>query len=172
MHQSNMVTALVLHLPAGEMPAIFPSIQRTTSFLGKDGEFASQLLAPVETFLRLTALAVAFAAFLASLAAICRADVTHVAVAANFTEPAKEIAARFKEKTGHEAVLIFGASGAFYTQITHGAPFEVFLSADTERPRMAIDNGYRRVGQLVHLCDRQARTVESRRRRDEWRGGP
>jgi molybdate transport system substrate-binding protein len=92
--------------------------------------------------LRLAALATAFAAFLSSLAGPARADVTHVAVAANFTEPAKEIATLFKQKTGHEAVLIFGASGAFYTQITHGAPFEVFLSADTERPKMAIDNGY------------------------------
>jgi len=45
-------------------------------------------------------------------------------------------------ETGHEAVLIFGASGAFYTQITHSAPFEVFLSADSERPKMAVDNGY------------------------------
>ena len=71
-----------------------------------------------------------------------QADVTHVAVAANFTEPAKEIAALFKQKTGHEAVLIFGASGAFYTQITHSAPFEVFLSADAERPKMAVDNGF------------------------------
>ena len=90
--------------------------------------------------MKLTALAAALA-FLTSLAAPAVADVTHVAVAANFTEPAKEIAALFKQKTGHEAVLIFGASGAFYTQITHGAPFEVFLSADAERPKMAVDNG-------------------------------
>ena len=82
--------------------------------------------------MKLTALAAALAAFLISLAP-AQADVTHVAVAANFTEPAKEIAALFKQKTGHEAVLIFGASGAFFTQITHGAPFEVFLSADTEQ---------------------------------------
>jgi molybdate transport system substrate-binding protein len=91
---------------------------------------------------KLTALAAALAAFLISLAAPAQADVTHVAVAANFTEPAKEIAALFKQKTGHEAVLVFGASGAFYTQITHSAPFEVFLSADAERPRLAIDNGF------------------------------
>jgi molybdate transport system substrate-binding protein len=90
---------------------------------------------------RLTALA-ALVGFLTSLAAPVHADMTHVAVAANFTEPAKEIAALFKQKTGHEAVLIFGASGAFYTQITHSAPFEVFLSADAERPKMAIDNGF------------------------------
>jgi molybdate transport system substrate-binding protein len=85
---------------------------------------------------------VAFAALLTSLAAPVEAGQTHVAVAANFTEPAKEIAALFKEKTGHEAILIFGASGAFFTQITHEAPFEVFLSADAERPKMAIDGGY------------------------------
>ncbi len=53
--------------------------------------------------MKLTALAVAFVAFLSSLAASADADVTHVAVAANFTEPAKEIAALFKQKTGHEA---------------------------------------------------------------------
>jgi molybdate transport system substrate-binding protein len=65
-----------------------------------------------------------------------------VAVAANFNEPAGELAELFKKKTGHKAILITGASGAFYTQITHGVPFEVFLSADEERPRSAIENGF------------------------------
>jgi molybdate transport system substrate-binding protein len=92
--------------------------------------------------LKLTALATALFAIRASLAAPAEAGVTHVAVAANFTEPAKEIAALFKQKTGHEAVLIFGASGAFFTQITHGAPFEVFLSADEERPKAAVEQGF------------------------------
>jgi molybdate transport system substrate-binding protein len=67
---------------------------------------------------------------------------TQVAVAANFTEPAKEIAALFKQKTGHEAILSFGASGAFLTQITQDAPFQVFLSADQERPRAAVEEGF------------------------------
>ena len=65
-----------------------------------------------------------------------------MAVAANFGEPAREIAALFKQKTGNEAILITGASGAFYTQISHGAPFDVFLSADEERPRLAVENGF------------------------------
>ncbi|MDP9095631.1 MAG: molybdate ABC transporter substrate-binding protein, partial [Pseudomonadota bacterium] len=67
---------------------------------------------------------------------------TTVAVAANFTDAAKEIAAAYKAKTGNEAVLSFGASGQFYTQIAQGAPFEVFLSADDERPRKAVDEGF------------------------------
>ena len=94
--------------------------------------------------MKLTALATALAAFLTSLAAQAQADVTHVAVAANFTEPAKEIAAVFKQKTGHEAVLSFGATGALFTQITHGAPFEVFLAADDRRPKAAVDGGFAR----------------------------
>jgi molybdate transport system substrate-binding protein len=64
-----------------------------------------------------------------------------VAVAANFTEPAKEIAARFKARTGHDASLSFGSSGQFYAQIANGAPFEVFLSADRERPEKAEADG-------------------------------
>jgi molybdate transport system substrate-binding protein len=65
---------------------------------------------------------------------------TNVAVAANFTEAAREIAVAFKAKTGHEAVLSFGASGQFYTQITQGAPFQVFLSADDARPKKLTDD--------------------------------
>ena len=64
------------------------------------------------------------------------------AVAANFTEPAKEIGALFTEKTGHSVTYAFGPSGQFYTQITQGAPFEVFLSADAARPKKAIEEGY------------------------------
>jgi len=92
--------------------------------------------------MRLRSIAAVFGLLWLSFAGSAEADKTHVAVAANFTEPAREIAARFREKTGHEAVLIFGASGAFFTQITHDAPFEVFLSADEERPRLAVEKGF------------------------------
>ena len=65
-----------------------------------------------------------------------------VAVAANFTEPAKEIAAAFETKTHNHVALSFGASGQFYAQISHGAPFEVFLSADADRPAQAEKEGF------------------------------
>ncbi|MFC5066665.1 molybdate ABC transporter substrate-binding protein [Flaviflagellibacter deserti] len=67
---------------------------------------------------------------------------TNVAVAANFTDAAKEIAAAFKTKTGHDAVLSFGSSGQLYTQITQDAPFQILLSADSERPKKAVDDGF------------------------------
>jgi molybdate transport system substrate-binding protein len=82
------------------------------------------------------------AVLLALMAGPAKAGQTNVAVAANFTEPAKQIAALFKQRTGHEAILSFGASGAFFSQITHDAPFQVFLSADEDRPKAAIDGGY------------------------------
>jgi molybdate transport system substrate-binding protein len=81
-----------------------------------------------------------FAASLLANAPAFAASV-NVAVAANFTEPAKEIAAAFKAKTGHDAVLSFGASGQFYTQIKENAPFGIMLSADDERPRKLVDEG-------------------------------
>ncbi len=62
------------------------------------------------------------------------AETVNVAVAANFTAPAKALAEVFARTTGHEAKLSFGATGAFYTQIKQGAPFDVLLAADDERP--------------------------------------
>ena len=76
-----------------------------------------------------------------AISAQAMAGQTNIAVAANFTDAAKEIAAAFKAKSGHDAVLSFGATGALYTQITQGAPFEILLSADGEHPKKAIDNG-------------------------------
>lgn len=71
------------------------------------------------------------AALVATMAGgIARAGETKVAVAANFTDAAKEIGTLFEQKTGHKAVFSFGASGQLYTQISQGAPFEIFLSAD------------------------------------------
>jgi molybdate transport system substrate-binding protein len=67
-------------------------------------------------------IAASFGLVLLALAAPAEADKAHVAVAANFNEPAREIAALFRKKTGHEAILITGASGAFYTQISPSRP--------------------------------------------------
>ncbi|MGR8941353.1 MAG: molybdate ABC transporter substrate-binding protein [Gammaproteobacteria bacterium] len=71
------------------------------------------------------------------LSAICPpafAETTIAAVASNFTQPMNEIADAFEKATGHSAKLSFGSSGKFVAQIENGAPFEVFLSADAEKP--------------------------------------
>ncbi|MBF0152737.1 MAG: molybdate ABC transporter substrate-binding protein [Magnetococcales bacterium] len=69
------------------------------------------------------------------------ADRVQVAVAANFTGPAKVIAADFEKETGHKAELAFGATGKFYAQIKNGAPFEVLLAADAETPAKLEQEG-------------------------------
>jgi molybdate transport system substrate-binding protein len=62
------------------------------------------------------------------------ADEVNVAVAANFTAPMQKIVAEFEKDTGQRALSAFGSSGQLYAQIRNGAPFQVFLSADDEKP--------------------------------------
>ena len=87
---------------------------------------------------RILALAVLLAA---SLTGAARADSVSVAVAANFTKVAEDLAPLFTAETGHEVRYSFGATGQLYTQISQGAPFEVFLAADDERPSKAVSDG-------------------------------
>ncbi|MGE0385398.1 MAG: molybdate ABC transporter substrate-binding protein [Gammaproteobacteria bacterium] len=74
-------------------------------------------------------------------AAGARADEVRVAVAANFTEAANAIAAKFEQASGHKVLYSFGSTGQLYAQITQGAPFQVFLSADRQRPADAVAAG-------------------------------
>jgi molybdate transport system substrate-binding protein len=90
---------------------------------------------------RRQAVGLALAATAVATPVLAQAPNTNVAVAANFTEPSREIAQLFKSKTGDEAVLSFGSTGQFYTQITQAAPFQVFLSADQSTPKKLVDNG-------------------------------
>jgi molybdate transport system substrate-binding protein len=87
------------------------------------------------------AVAPVIVAFAIATSCAAQAADTNVAIAANFTEPAKEIAQLFESKTGHKAILSFGATGQFYTQITQAAPFQVFLSADQSTPKKLVDDG-------------------------------
>ncbi len=71
---------------------------------------------------------------LLALPAALKADEFQVAVASNFTNPARDIAAEFERETGHRALLSFGSTGNFYSQIKNGAPFVILLAADSETP--------------------------------------
>lgn len=62
------------------------------------------------------------------------ADEAQVAVAANFAGPMKQLAGRFSQATTHKLLVSVGSTGKFYAQISNGAPFDVFLSADDETP--------------------------------------
>jgi len=64
-----------------------------------------------------------------------------VAVASNFLGTMNEIITTFQEETGHTAVVSAGSSGKLYAQIKHGAPFDVFFSADAKRPKLLEEEG-------------------------------
>ncbi len=80
----------------------------------------------------------AAALVLATASFTTHAEVATLAVAANFAEPIKTIAADFERATGHTLKLSLGATGKFYAQIKNGAPFDALLAADNETPARLI----------------------------------
>lgn len=59
-----------------------------------------------------------------------------IAVAANFTPVLKELLVEFHQQTNIKTQIISGATGALFLQIKHGAPFDIFISADSIRPKL------------------------------------
>ncbi|HVN42439.1 MAG TPA: molybdate ABC transporter substrate-binding protein, partial [Steroidobacteraceae bacterium] len=69
----------------------------------------------------------------------------NVAAAANLKDAADAIAQAFQaEHPEVEVKLTIGASGNFFAQIQNGAPFDLFLSADTEYPDKIVAAGLAR----------------------------
>ena len=70
-----------------------------------------------------------------------RAEELNVAVAANFFATLQKLAPKFERASGDKLLLSSGSSGQFYTQIREGAPFDLLLSADADRPRQLETDG-------------------------------
>lgn len=70
-----------------------------------------------------------------------KADRVTVAVAANFVETLEQLQPLFEKSNDHEMRIVVGSTGKLYAQILNGAPFDVFLSADQERPRLLSEAG-------------------------------
>ena len=73
-------------------------------------------------------------AVLLQSATAAQAETVTVAVASNFSVPLAALAIDFERETGHELRVVTGSTGRLYAHIVNGAPFDVFLSADAERP--------------------------------------
>ena len=71
-----------------------------------------------------------------------------VAAASDLQSALPAIASGFERETGQKAVLTFGSSGNFFTQIQNGAPFDVFLSADIDYPKRLERAGLAERGSL------------------------
>jgi molybdate transport system substrate-binding protein len=75
------------------------------------------------------------------LCASASAQEITLAAAADLTAALPDIAAKYKQQTGQEVKLTFGASGNLTTQIRNGAPFDIFFSADEDYPNQLIEAG-------------------------------
>lgn len=65
-----------------------------------------------------------------------------IAVASNFAKTAAEVSGAFTEASGVPVRISAGSTGKLYAQIINGAPFDVFLAADTERPSLLEQSGH------------------------------
>ncbi|MDX1480294.1 MAG: molybdate ABC transporter substrate-binding protein [Woeseiaceae bacterium] len=84
-------------------------------------------------------LSLAVALFTAAVVSACDKDddnVARVAVASNFAPTLREIGRAFEKDTGYALDLSSASTGKLYAQIVNGAPFDLFLAADVERPEL------------------------------------
>jgi len=89
--------------------------------------------------MRLSCLTVLLA--LSVFSAPAQAEEARAAVASNFLTTFRILVSGFAQKTNHQIVIISGSSGKLYAQIQHGAPFDLFFSADQHRPELLEKEG-------------------------------
>ncbi len=86
-----------------------------------------------------------FIAILSTIASSCgekkkKAELT-IAVAANVQYAMQDLQAAYEKKSGEKISVILGSSGKLTAQIQNGAPYHVFLAADTAYPDNIIKSG-------------------------------
>ncbi len=69
------------------------------------------------------------------------AESVAVAIAANFHAPMEALVQDFETRFNHDVTLISGSTGGLYAQIVNGAPYDVFIAADTQRPALLATSG-------------------------------
>ena len=100
---------------------------------------------------------------LCSTATSVISDEIRVAVASNFSGAMKAIVSEYEETSEHKIVLSFGSTGKHYAQIINGAPFDLFLAADSARPQLLEDQGIVIIG---------SRTTYARGKLAVWASNP
>lgn len=67
------------------------------------------------------------------LPALTIADEVRVAVASNFRPAMENLVPVFESQSDYNVAVSYSSTGKHYAQLINGAPFDVFLAADTER---------------------------------------
>ncbi len=86
----------------------------------------------VRPFLQVLSLLFTFS--LSSIASAEAEQPLRIAVSSNFTPVLKQLLVEFNQQTNISTQIISGATGALFLQIKHGAPFDIFIAADSARP--------------------------------------
>ena len=71
-----------------------------------------------------------------------KAQAVKIAVAANLQAVIKVLQADFEKRTGIQTTAIIGSSGKLTAQISNGAPYDIFLSADMKYPETLYSSGF------------------------------
>ncbi len=95
------------------------------------------------------------------VSAVCTADTLLVAVASNFKPTARLLADQFQTNNAIDVQLSSASTGVLFAQIRQGAPFDVFLAADSRHVQALQEAGLIQadtlmtyaVGQLVLVSD-------------------
>lgn len=112
-----------------------------------------------------------------TLPSTAQAEGVRVAVASNFLATIRLLKNEFEKSSGHKVLLSVASTGKLYAQISHGAPFEIFLSADARRPELAVEKGLAVKGtQQVYARGRltlwsSRKTLEGKDCKEELIGG-
>ena len=85
------------------------------------------------------------------VAGLARGEALRVGVAANFRPVAEALGPLFEAEAGgaHRLRVSSAATGVLFSQILHGAPFDVLLAADSLRPRLLEERGLAVPGSMV-----------------------
>ena len=62
------------------------------------------------------------------------AEEVSVAVASNALQAVNEIKKQFEKTTGNRVLVSSGSTGKLYTQIVNGAPYDIFMAANSREP--------------------------------------
>ena len=73
---------------------------------------------------------------------MAHAEPLTIAVAANVKYAYDELAGEFNKSTGIAVQSVLGATGTLSAQVRNGAPYDVFISADTETPDALFKDGF------------------------------
>ena len=79
--------------------------------------------------------------FLLFFSSSTHAQTLRIAAAADLQYALTDLAAQYEKQTGVKLAVTYGSSGNFFAQIQNGAPFDLFLSADTDYPTKLVDAG-------------------------------